>query len=151
MEKVITTRSNLEQDTIPAQFSFSKFQSNWLYIYVSIVTPDTAPEILKKVKAFAVAIIASVRFLRKYFWTTYNCRTSTLKNIFNWELFWAQFITQKPILSFWCNDILLKFENIYCSFIIYLLFFQCLLVVFTRMHPVGLISMQMNMITENLL
>ncbi len=53
-EKLIISRSNLSLDSIPVQFSFSRFKNEWIYIYIHLAQN-------RNVVAFAITLVANVR------------------------------------------------------------------------------------------
>lgn len=55
-EDILVTRSNLNLDTIPAQFTFSKFKGEWIYIYINLNENQTVPN----VAAFGLCLITTV-------------------------------------------------------------------------------------------
>jgi hypothetical protein len=63
LEKVFIARSGLKLDTIPIQFTFSKYKSNWIYIYLHINKPNSP---LKNIAAFAVCICTTDYNPEKY-------------------------------------------------------------------------------------
>jgi len=54
-ESLLVIRSNLTQETIPVQFSYSRFKSDWIYIFVNLNETQT----LKNVVAFALCLITT--------------------------------------------------------------------------------------------
>jgi len=61
-EQILLQRCGLKQDTIPIQFSFSKYKNDWYYIYIHINSQQT----LKNVVAFAYCMIATDYNPEKY-------------------------------------------------------------------------------------
>ncbi|EGG14915.1 FAM45 family protein [Cavenderia fasciculata] len=73
IRNVVLNRSGLKNDSVNAQFNFSKYKNSWIYLYTisipaqkdkdeSIVIPDT----LKKVVLFTICIIRNVYNPEKY-------------------------------------------------------------------------------------
>lgn len=68
VEQTVKSRSNLNQETIPIQFTYSKFKNFWIYIYSQAVEKDPPPPAnLKRVSVFSLCLLRSVFNPEKYF------------------------------------------------------------------------------------
>jgi len=70
VESVIKIRSALDKESIPIQFSFSKYKNEWLYIFIQLNEspyPDFPSQLSKPVQAFATALITTDFHPEKYF------------------------------------------------------------------------------------
>lgn len=68
VEQTLKSRSNLSQETIPLQFTYSKFKNFWIYIYSQAVEKDPPPPSnLKRVSVFSLCLLRSVFNPEKYF------------------------------------------------------------------------------------
>jgi len=64
LEPVIISRSNLKDDSIPLQFSFSKFKDYWIYIFTQ--AKDEANTTLPSVTVFSVVLLTKSFNPEKY-------------------------------------------------------------------------------------
>eukprot|EP01112_Ceratiomyxa_fruticulosa_P018831 TRINITY_DN6079_c0_g2_i4.p1 TRINITY_DN6079_c0_g2~~TRINITY_DN6079_c0_g2_i4.p1 ORF type:complete len:357 (-),score=58.92 TRINITY_DN6079_c0_g2_i4:108-1178(-) len=60
LEKILISRSNLSLDTIPLQFTYSKYKAHWIYIYTAVNNAsegEDAGMLNKRVSAFSICLI----------------------------------------------------------------------------------------------
>jgi len=68
VEQTFRSRSNLSQETIPLQFTYSKFKNYWIYIFSQVVEKDPPPPTnLKRISVFSICLLRSVFNPEKFF------------------------------------------------------------------------------------
>jgi len=63
LQQILLDRSGLLQETIPLQYSFSKYKGTWIYIYIHI---KAQKEVLPMVSAFAICFVTTDYNPEKY-------------------------------------------------------------------------------------
>jgi hypothetical protein len=67
VEQVLKARSNLSQETIPLQFTYSKYKNFWIYIYSQVVERDSStPANLNRVSVYSLCILRNTFNPEKY-------------------------------------------------------------------------------------
>jgi len=67
MESILISRSNLSYETIPLQFTFSKYKNSWVYIFSHVNEhTDSTPLALKRVAVFSICLLKNSFYPEKF-------------------------------------------------------------------------------------
>lgn len=62
-EQILIARSNLQKETIPLPFTYSKYKNHWVYIRVAPIESTTSPRLI----AFGICLFCMVFLLFFFF------------------------------------------------------------------------------------